>query len=989
MKYKLQDLIDMEHFQNLQDRLNEIYSFPSAIVDNEGIVLTATAWQDICAQFHRKNKDCMQDCIQSDKYIQHHLHEANPAVSYRCPRGLVDNAAPIIIDGIHYGNFFTGQFFLETPDMEFFRAQAKKYGFDEDAYLAAVKKVPIWTKEQVDSYLFFIKGLIAVISESGLKKLKETETRKQINDSKERANAILSQMHDGFWITNPQSGQVIDVNEAMCRMVGYTQDEMLKMSVADVEANDSPEMIAQRIQQIIQTGSAHFESRFRRKDGAVIDVEVSVTHLPKDNLFFGFHRDITERKWMEQEKTILADIGRLIGSTLNIDEVYDRFAAEVGKLISFDRLAVNLHNIHEENVKVAYVSGEEIPGRRKGELFPFKDSLSEVLTKTKAGLYTHPKSVEEMHLHFPDHVATVQAGMRSLMGAPLIYRDEVIGSLHFRSKRQNAYTEQDLQLAERIGMQIAGAIANAQLYISLQETDTSLRESEKRFRTLIENAAVGIAEVEAGTGRFLTVNPMLCQMVGRSEKEMLTATFMAITHPEDVNLHPNLSKRMYDGEFDHYSLEKRYVRKNGRVIWVNVTISRLWKPGESPGRSITIIHDITDRKRAEEENRRLQERLQRSEKMEALGQLAGGVAHDLNNVLGILSGYSELLLEEIPAGHRSRGHVEKILQSTEKGAAIIQDLLTLARRGVTASEVINLNSVVTDFLRTPVFEKMKDYHPQVIFRTECDRNLLNIKGSPVHLEKTLINLVSNAAEAISGKGAVTIRTESRYLDKAVRGYDEITEGDYTVLTVSDTGAGISAENREKIFEPFYTKKTMGRSGTGLGLAIVWGTVKDHHGYIDVQTEVGEGTTFTLYFPVTREEPIAQQEKAPIERYMGKGESVLVVDDIAEQRDIAARLLTRLGYEVHVASNGEEAVEYLKGKKADILVLDMIMAPGMDGMETYQRALEINPKQKAILVSGFSETERVKEAQKSGAGAYVKKPYVMETIGMAIRDELNR
>ncbi len=201
--------------------------------------------------------------------------------------------------------------------------------------------------------------------------------------------------------------------------------------------------------------------------------------------------------------------------------------------------------------------------------------------------------------------------------------------------------------------------------------------------------------------------------------------------------------------------------------------------------------------------------------------------------------------------------------------------------------------------------------------------------------------------------------------------------------------GIPAENREKIFEPFYTKKTMGRSGTGLGLAIVWGTVKDHNGYIDVQSEVGQGTTFTLYFPVTREEAIAQQQKAPMEQYMGQGESVLVVDDIADQRDVAAGLLTRLGYSVRMVSSGEEAVVYLKGNKADILVLDMIMAPGIDGLETYQRVLEINPNQKAIIVSGFSETERVKKAQNLGAGDYVKKPYVMEKIGVALRKELDK
>jgi CheY-like chemotaxis protein len=182
---------------------------------------------------------------------------------------------------------------------------------------------------------------------------------------------------------------------------------------------------------------------------------------------------------------------------------------------------------------------------------------------------------------------------------------------------------------------------------------------------------------------------------------------------------------------------------------------------------------------------------------------------------------------------------------------------------------------------------------------------------------------------------------------------------------------------------------MGKNGTGLGLSIVWGTVKDHNGYIDVQSRLGEGTTFTLYFPATRDERIAPPQRTPVEQYMSRGETVLVVDDIAEQRDVASGLLRKLGYRVHSVSSGEEAVEYLRENRADMVILDMIMAPGMDGMETYRRVLEINPKQKAILVSGFSETDRVLKAQMLGAGVYVKKPYVMETIGLAIRKELER
>ena len=431
-----------------------------------------------------------------------------------------------------------------------------------------------------------------------------------------------------------------------------------------------------------------------------------------------------------------------------------------------------------------------------------------------------------------------------------------------------------------------------------------------------------------------------------------------------------------------------------RVVWPDGSVHHLTARGRSvrddsgrPLRINGIIWDVTERKQAEEERRKLEERLQRSEKMEALGQMAGGVAHDLNNVLGVLSGYSELLLFEIPIGSPSRGHVERILQSTEKGAAIIQDLLTLARRNVAVSEVVNLNSVVSEFIKSPVFEKIRDFHPRVTFKTECDKHRLNLKGSPVHLEKILMNLVSNAAEAISGQGVVTIRTESVYLDKAVKAFDEVKEGDYVVLTVADTGMGISVEDKEKIFEPFYTKKKMGRSGTGLGLAIVWGTVKDHQGYIDLQTETGKGTTFRLYFPMTREELLEPQQKESLEHYKGKGESVLVVDDIPEQREIAARLLATLGYKVNLVASGEEAVEYLKGNKAEILILDMIMAPGMDGLETYRRITEIDPRQKAIVVSGFSATDRVREAQKLGAGAYVSKPYTLEKIGVAIRDEL--
>jgi len=406
---------------------------------------------------------------------------------------------------------------------------------------------------------------------------------------------------------------------------------------------------------------------------------------------------------------------------------------------------------------------------------------------------------------------------------------------------------------------------------------------------------------------------------------------------------------------------------------------------DSKGEIIAAIECIRD----DTARRRLEERLNRAEKMEGLGRMAGGVAHDLNNVLGVLVGYAELLREKLPQDSPLRRYSENILQSSVRGAAIIQDLLTLARRGVTISEVLDLNRVIFDYLKSPEFEKLKSYHPGVKIWTELEEGLLFIKGSSVHLGKALMNLVSNAAEAIADQGEVTVRTENCYLDKPIGGYDEVKEGDYVVLTVSDTGGGISSHDIGKIFEPFYTKKAMGRSGTGLGLTVVWGTVKDHNGYIDIQSEEGKGSAFTLYFPVTREDMKNDHDTIPLALCLGKGEQILVVDDVAEQREMALSMLERLGYRATAVSSGEEAVAYLRQHQADLIVLDMIMDPGMDGLETYEKILAINPRQRAVIVSGFSETERVKRVQELGGGAFVRKPYMLEKIGAVIRKELDR
>ncbi|MGB9437034.1 MAG: ATP-binding protein [Desulfobacterales bacterium] len=429
--------------------------------------------------------------------------------------------------------------------------------------------------------------------------------------------------------------------------------------------------------------------------------------------------------------------------------------------------------------------------------------------------------------------------------------------------------------------------------------------------------------------------------------------------------------------------EKKKVTKVNQELEnrVQIRTSQLVKTNKE------LTQEIVDRKRAEKDQRQLEIQLRKSQKMEAIGTLAGGVAHDLNNILSGIVSYPELLLMDVPPESPLRQPLLTIQESGLKAAAIVQDLLTLARRGVSVTEVTNLNQLIEQYLKSPENHKILEYHPGVKVETCLQPKIFNILGSPIHLSKTIMNLVSNAAEAMPSGGAIHITTENQYIDRPIKGYDTVEEGDYVKLTVSDNGVGISPEVIDRIFEPFYTKKTMGRSGTGLGMAVVWGTVKDHDGYIDVQSELGEGTAFTLYFPITRKKLPTEKPDILADMYMGKGESILVVDDVKQQREIASRMLKKLGYNVLSVPSGEEALIYLQENTADLLVLDMIMNPGIDGLETYKKILKFHPRQKAIIASGFSESRQVKAAQKMGAGSYLKKPYSFEKIGLAVKAEL--
>lgn len=413
------------------------------------------------------------------------------------------------------------------------------------------------------------------------------------------------------------------------------------------------------------------------------------------------------------------------------------------------------------------------------------------------------------------------------------------------------------------------------------------------------------------------------------------------------------------------------------------------RTGELSRTNRRLQAEIDERQRAYREKRELEKRLDRSKKMETLGLLAGGVAHDLNNVLSGIVSYPDLLLLDLFPDHPMYNPIMTIKESGQKAAAIVQDLLTLVRRGVVCNEVVDLNAIISEYCTSPEYQKLMMFHNNITMEMLLQEDLLNIKGSPIHLKKTIMNLISNAAEAQPEGGNISVSTYNQYVDKPIQGYQQIKKGDYAILEVKDTGMGISEHDQEKIFEPFYTKKTMGRSGTGLGMAVVWGTIQDHQGYINIKSELNHGTCFELFFPITRESLIQKPEMPSLASHMGAHETILIIDDAKEQMEIATGILKKLSYTPVAVSSGEAAVTYLKSHCADLLILDMIMDTGMDGLDTYEKIIEIHPGQKAIIASGYAENDRVKALQELGAGPYIKKPYTIEKLGQAIKAELLR
>jgi len=506
-----------------------------------------------------------------------------------------------------------------------------------------------------------------------------------------------------------------------------------------------------------------------------------------------------------------------------------------------------------------------------------------------------------------------------------------------------------------------------------------LQKSESKFRTIFERVAVGIALVSID-GQLVQSNPALREMLRYGEEELRNRVFNEFIHPEDAAVDVDLDQELIAGKRDHYQIEKRFIRKDGGVVWCQLNVSLVRGGQEEPPFTICMVEDITERKR-------LETQFFQSQKMETIGRFAGGIAHDFNNLLTVIKGYTQLSLSQIQEGDPCRENIEEIKGAAERAAELTNQLLTFSRRQILDMKVLDLNTIVRSL------EKMtgRIIGEDIEMLTVLDDRLGRVKTDPGQIEQVILNLVVNARDAMPAGGKLAIETANVVLDDTyVRTHIGVTPGSYVMLSVSDTGCGMSPEIKELIFEPFFTTKEEGK-GTGLGLSTIYGIVRQSGGNIWVYSEPGRGTTFKIYLPRVEEETGALPVQDDTDHLPKGNETVLLVEDDPSLRALAARVLRYQGYKVLEATSGHEAIGIAREnvqEKIPLLLTDVVM-PCMGGKELVKRMKTLHPEIRVLFISGYTDHAITYHAGLKPGTPFLQKPFSPTALAKKVREVLDQ
>lgn len=507
----------------------------------------------------------------------------------------------------------------------------------------------------------------------------------------------------------------------------------------------------------------------------------------------------------------------------------------------------------------------------------------------------------------------------------------------------------------------------------------ALAGSEEKYRLLSEAAWEGVALHESGM--VIEANRPFLELFGLSEADVtagLSLTRLFGKELMDRAEHADSAAAACTGMARHRrGWEVPVELRTRSMVYRNRPIQ------------VLVVRDLSERLQAERENLRLQKKLAEANKLNALGLMAGSVAHDLNNILTGIVSYPDLLLMQMDKSDKHYDQIRKIQAAGKRAAAVVSDLVAITRGRTQQKTVENINDLVMQYLNSLEHGERLVQYPGVAIQTILKNEVNNVCCAPPQIHKLLLNLIGNAMEAVAADGMIEITTDNCLFSHPLHtGREAEQVSEYVRLTVADNGPGIDEKDVDQIFNPFYSTKVMGKSGTGLGLSVVWNIVQDHDGWIEVKDN-RPGALFEVYLPATREEVCRLDEPAPRIVGKGRGERILVVDDQAEQNEVLERALTSLGYTTYSVTSGEAAIDFLKSEPVDLLLMDMIMGDGLNGRETLEVILKENPGQRAIVVSGFAKREEIEKTRALGVSLFMEKPITLAKINTAIEQVLTR
>ncbi len=783
---------------------------------------------------------------------------------------------------------------------------------------------------QLYTHLVFGGSFLLLALSVGVFMRRARRTADENKDMRARYAAILATTSDGALATDAER-RITAFSPGAERIFGYHARDVLGKPISMLCPEDLREEQASAWRKILETGSySGFETERLTKDGRRVPVELTVNLVREES-------------------------GEVSGTTAVVRDISDRVRS---------RLVLEEQAFHLEHAQELAHVGSWTFDLDEGSVTASEEA------KRIYGLSGHRWTIADVQtIPLPEQRARLDAAFRDLVEKGEPY--DVVFSIR-RPDGDIRVVHSVARFDERRN-RVTGVLQDITEQRAAEE---ALRRSEERFRSVIEQSSQAIYLLV--DDHFELVNPKFCELTGVSAEEAQSPGFdiRELIAPESLRLVEERRIHRLQGEEVGESYEFTIRHRSGSRVQVAASVAGIDYRGHEA--VLGFLHDITEQKA-------LEARLEQALRMESLGRLSGGVAHDLNNLLSPILGYAELLVQDVPAGDERKEWADAILQAGVGARDLVWQLLAFSRQKALEMGTVDLNEMLRDFVKL----LRRTLRADVRIDMELDAAAPQVVGDRRQFEQVVMNLAVNAQDAMPGGGVLTVRTEEVELDEAFAStHPGSTEGRFTRLSIADTGEGMDAITRRRIFEPFFTTKPKGK-GTGLGLATVYGIMKQYGGYIEVLSEQGKGAAFSCYFPVATVTTEAAQVHRTGPAASGGAETVLVVEDESLVRGLVLRALLRQGYQVHQAASAEDALEVMDSLETSIdLLLTDVVLPGLNGRELYHEVHRRSPETRVLFMSGYTG-DVITERGVLTDDTFIQKPFSVLTLVARVREILDR